>query len=178
MALDTGVTTWLMVSALLVMLMTPGVGFFYGGLVRKKNFISMIALSFVVLSLVSIQWILVGYSLAFGPDVGGFIGNLQYLGLNGVSANAGSAAYPPLIYMVFQLFFASVTITIVTSAVAERIKLTSFIVFVLVWLTVVYCPLAHWAWGGGWAQQMGLIDFPAGQLSRSVRDLPRLRWHL
>lgn len=162
MALDTGVTTWLMVSALLVMLMTPGVGFFYGGLVRKKNFISMIALSFIVLSLVSIQWILVGYSLAFGPDVGGIIGNLQYLGLSGVSADAGTAAYPPLVFMVFQLFFAAVTMTIVTSAVAERIKLTSFIVFVLVWVTIVYCPLAHWAWGGGWAQQMGLIDFAGG----------------
>jgi ammonium transporter len=162
MALDTGVTTWLMVSALLVMLMTPGVGFFYGGLVRKKNFISMIALSFIVLSLVSIQWILFGYSLAFGPDVGGFIGNLQYLGLTGVSADAGSAAYPPLIYMVFQLFFAAVTITIVTSAVAERIRLSSFILFVLVWVTVVYCPIAHWAWGGGWAQQMGMIDFAGG----------------
>jgi Amt family ammonium transporter len=162
MALDTGVTTWLMVSALLVMLMTPGVGFFYGGLVRKKNFISMIALSFLVLALTSIQWIIVGYSLAFGSDIGGFIGSLQYLGLAGVSANAGTAAYPPLVYMVFQLFFASVTLTIVTSAVAERVKLTSFIVFALIWLTVVYCPLAHWAWGGGWAQQMGLIDFAGG----------------
>ena len=162
MALDTGVTTWLMVSALLVMLMTPGVGFFYGGLVRKKNFISMIALSFLVLALTSIQWILVGYSLAFGSDIGGFIGSLQYLGLAGVSASAGTAAYPPLVYMVFQLFFASVTLTIVTSAVAERVKLTSFIAFALIWLTVVYCPLAHWAWGGGWAQQMGLIDFAGG----------------
>jgi Amt family ammonium transporter len=94
--------------------------------------------------------------------VGGVIGNLQYLGLNGVSANAGTAAYPPLVYMVFQLFFASVTLTIVTSAVAERVKLTSFIVFALIWLTVVYCPLAHWAWGGGWAQQMGMIDFAGG----------------
>jgi Amt family ammonium transporter len=163
MALDTGVTTWLMVSALLVMLMTPGVGFFYGGLVRKKNFISMIALSFLVLALTSIQWILVGYSLAFGSDIGGFIGSLQYLGLAGVSASAtGTATYPPLVYVAFQLFFASVTLTIVTSAVAERVKLTSFIVFALIWLTVVYCPLAHWAWGGGWAQQMGLIDFAGG----------------
>jgi len=162
MALDTGVTTWLMVSALLVMLMTPGVGFFYGGLVRRKNFISMIALSFLVLALTSIQWILVGYSLAFGNDIGGVIGGLQYLGLNGVSATAGTAAYPPLVYMAFQLFFASVTLTIVTSAVAERVKLTSFIIFALLWLTIVYCPLAHWAWGGGWAQQMGLIDFAGG----------------
>jgi len=162
MALDTGVTCWLMVSAILVMLMTPGVGFFYGGLVRKKNFISMIALSFVVLSLVSVQWILFGYSLAFGHDIGGFIGNLEYIGLNGVSADAGTGTYPPLIFMMFQLFFASVTIAIVTSAVAERIRLSSFIVFVLVWLTVVYCPVAHWVWGGGWASQFGLIDFAGG----------------
>jgi len=162
MAMDTGVTCWLMVSAVLVMLMTPGVGLFYGGLVRKKNFISMIALSFVGLALASIQWILFGYSLAFGPDVGGIIGNLDYAGLAGVSAEAGTGTYPPLVFMAFQLFFAAVTITIVTSAVAERIKLSSFIVFCLVWLTFVYCPLAHWAWGGGWAQQMGLIDFAGG----------------
>jgi Amt family ammonium transporter len=162
MALDTGVTSWLMVSAILVMLMTPGVGFFYGGLVRKKNFISMIALSFVILALVSIHWVLIGYSLAFGPDIGGIIGNLDFVGLNGVSADAGSGTYPPLLFMVFQLFFAAVTVTIVTSAVAERIKFSSFIVFVLVWLTIVYCPLAHWAWGGGWAQRLGLIDFAGG----------------
>jgi Amt family ammonium transporter len=162
MVLDTGVTTWLMVSAILVMLMTPGVGFFYGGLVRKKNFISMIALSFVVLALVSIHWVLIGYSLAFGQDIGGIIGNLNFIGLNGVSAEAGSGTYPPLIYMAFQLFFAAVTVTIVTSAVAERIKFSSFIVFVLVWLTLVYCPLAHWAWGGGWASKLGLIDFAGG----------------
>jgi Amt family ammonium transporter len=160
--MDTGVTSWLMVSAVLVMLMTPGVGLFYGGLVRKKNFISMIALSFVSLALASIHWILLGYSLAFGPDVGGFIGGLDYVGLAGVSGDAGSGLYPPLLFMVFQLFFASVTITIVTSAVAERIKFTSFIVFCLVWLTVVYCPIVHWAWGGGWAQQLGLIDFAGG----------------
>jgi ammonium transporter, Amt family len=162
MALDTGVTTWLMVSAILVMLMTPGVGFFYGGLVRKKNFISMIALSFVVLALVSVHWILIGYSLAFGQDIGGLIGNLDFVGLNGVSAHAGSGTYPPLVFMVFQLFFAAVTVTIVTSAVAERIKFSSFIVFVLLWLTLVYCPLAHWAWGGGWASNLGLIDFAGG----------------
>jgi Amt family ammonium transporter len=94
--------------------------------------------------------------------VGGVIGNLNYLGLAGVSADAGTGTYPPLVFMMFQLFFAAVTITIVTSAVAERIRFSSFIVFCLVWLTVVYCPLAHWAWGGGWAQKMGLIDFAGG----------------
>jgi Amt family ammonium transporter len=163
MALDTGTTTlWLMISAALVMLMTPGVGLFYGGLVRKKNIISVIALSFVVLALVSIQWMVLGYSLAFGPDVGGFIGNLDFVGLNGVSMNPGVHGYPPLIYMMFQLFFASVTLTIVTSGVAERVKLSSFIIFALIWTTLVYCPLAHWAWGGGWAQQLGLLDFAGG----------------
>jgi len=119
------------------MLMTPGVGLFYGGLVRKKNFISMIALSFVSLALASIHWVLIGYTLAFGPDVGGFIGNLDYLGLAGVSADAGTGTYPPLVFMIFQLFFAAVTITIVTSATAERIKFSSYIVFCLVWLTLV-----------------------------------------
>jgi len=162
MAMDTGVTCWLMVSAVLVMLMTPGVGIFYGGLVRKKNFISMIALSFVSLALAGVHWTLIGFSLAFGPDVGGFIGNLDYIGLAGVSADAGTGTYPPLVFMMFQLFFAAVTITVVTSATAERIKFSSYIVFCLVWLTLVCCPIAHWAWGGGWAQQMGLIDFAGG----------------
>jgi Amt family ammonium transporter len=162
MALDTGVTCWLLVSAVLVMLMTPGVGLFYGGLVRKKNIIAMIALSFVCLAVTSVHWVLIGYSLAFGPDIGGFIGNLDYLGLAGVSADATTAAYPEMVFMVFQLFFAAVTITIVTSAVAERIRLSSFIVFSLLWLTLVYCPIAHWAWGGGWAQSWGLIDFAGG----------------
>jgi ammonium transporter, Amt family len=162
MALDTGVTTWLMVSAALVMLMVPGVGLFYAGLVRRKNIISMIALSFVVLAVVSIYWMIIGYSLAFGPDIGGFIGNLDYAFLNGVQMVAGENGYAPLVFMVFELFFAAVTLTIITSGVAERIRLSSFIVFMLLWMTFVYCPLAHWAWGGGWAQSMGLLDFAGG----------------
>ena len=162
MALDTGVTTWLLVSAALVMLMVPGVGLFYAGLVRRKNIISMIALSFVVLAVVSIFWMVIGYSLAFGPDIGGVIGNLDYAFLNGVGTEAGENAYPPLGFMVFQLFFAAVTLTIITSGVPERVRLSSFIVFMLLWATFVYCPLAHWAWGGGWAQSMGLLDFAGG----------------
>jgi Amt family ammonium transporter len=151
-----------MVSAALVMLMVPGVGLFYAGLVRRKNIISMIALSFVVLAVVSIFWMVIGYSLAFGPDIGGVIGNLDYAFLNGVGTEAGENAYPPLGFMVFQLFFAAVTLTIITSGVAERVRLSSFIVFMLLWATFVYCPLAHWAWGGGWAQSMGLLDFAGG----------------
>jgi len=162
MALDTGVTIWLMVSAALVMLMIPGVGLFYAGLVRRKNIISMIALSFVALAVVSIYWMVIGYSLAFGPDIGGIIGNLDYAFLNGVSMNAGEKGYAPLVFMVFQLFFAAVTLTIITSGVAERVRISSFIVFMLLWMTFVYCPLAHWAWGGGWAQSMGLLDFAGG----------------
>jgi Amt family ammonium transporter len=164
MALDSGATAWILASTALVMLMTPGVGFFYGGLVRKKNFISMITLSFVAFALVSIQWVMLGYSLAFGPDVGGFIGNLDFLGLNGVGMEAGSysPAVPGLLYMVFQLVFASVTMAIVTSAFAERIKFSAYLVFALLWTTIVYDPLAHWVWGGGWAAQFGSIDFAGG----------------
>jgi len=164
MALDSGATAWILASTALVMLMTPGVGFFYGGLVRKKNFISMITLSFVAFALVSIQWVILGYSLAFGPDVGGFIGNLDFLGLNGVGMDPGSysMAIPGLLYMVFQMVFATVTMAIVTSAFAERIKFSAYLVFALLWTTIVYDPLAHWVWGGGWAAQFGSIDFAGG----------------
>ncbi len=165
MALDSGAIAWVLASTALVMIMTPGVGFFYGGLVRKKNFIDMITLSFVAFALVSIQWVLIGYSLAFGPDIGGFVGNLSNLGLNGVSMNAPgpySALIPGMLYMVFQLVFATVTMAIVTSGFAERIKFSSYLVFALIWTTIVYDPLAHWVWGGGWTSQFGSIDFAGG----------------
>jgi ammonium transporter, Amt family len=164
MAIDSGATAWILASTALVMIMTPGVGLFYGGLVRKKNFIDMITLSFVAFALVSIQWVLIGYSLAFGPDVGGFVGNLSNLGLNGVGMDPGpySAAVPGLLYMVFQLVFATVTMAIVTSGFAERIKFSSYIVFAAIWTTIVYDPLAHWVWGGGWTAQFGAIDFAGG----------------
>jgi len=164
MAIDSGATAWILASTALVMLMTPGVGLFYGGLVRKKNFISMITLSFVAFALVSIQWVLFGFSLAFGPDVGGFIGNLQYLGLNNVGLNPGpySPLVPAMLYMVFQLVFATVTMAIVTSGFAERVKFSSYLVLALLWTTIVYDPLAHWVWGGGWSSQFGAIDFAGG----------------
>jgi Amt family ammonium transporter len=164
MAIDSGATAWILASTALVMIMTPGVGLFYGGLVRKKNFINMITLSFVAFALVSIQWVLFGYSLAFGPDVGGFIGNLQYLGLNNVGMAPGpySPVIPGLLYMVFQLVFATVTMAIVTSGFAERIKFSSYLIFAALWTTIVYDPLAHWVWGGGWSSQFGAIDFAGG----------------
>jgi Amt family ammonium transporter len=144
------------------MLMTPGVGFFYGGLVRKKNFISMVALSFIAFALVSIQWIIIGYSLAFGPDVSGIIGSLEYVGLNNVPFDAPGLPYPPMLFMMYQLTFAAVTLAIVTSGMAERIKLSAFLIFGLIWITVVYEPVAHWVWGGGWAASMGFLDFAGG----------------
>src|SRR5512137_64925 len=168
MAIDSGTTAWILAATALVMIMTPGVGFFYGGLVRRKNLISMITLSFVAFALVSIQWVLIGYSLAFGNDpsnsLNGFIGNLQYLGLNNVGMDPGpySTAIPGLLYMVFQLVFATVTMAIVTSGFAERIKFSAYLVFALVWTTIVYDPLAHWVWGGGWAAQFGALDFAGG----------------
>jgi len=150
------------------MIMTPAVGFFYGGLVRRKNLISMITLSFVAFALVSIQWVVIGYSLAFGNDpaspVNAFIGNLQYLGLNNVGMDPGaySKDIPGLLYMVFQLVFATVTMAIVTSGIAERVKFSAYIIFALLWTTIVYDPLAHWVWGGGWAAQFGALDFAGG----------------
>jgi ammonium transporter, Amt family len=150
------------------MIMTPGVGFFYGGLVRRKNLISMITLSFVAFALVSIQWVVIGYSLAFGNNPAGslnaFIGDLQYLGLSNVGLEAGpySAAIPGLLFMVFQLVFATVTMAIVTSGIAERVKFSAYLVFALIWTTIVYDPLAHWVWGGGWAAQFGALDFAGG----------------
>ncbi|MCX6695973.1 MAG: ammonium transporter, partial [Methanoregula sp.] len=168
MAIDSGATAWILASTALVMLMTPAVGFFYGGLVRRKNFISMITLCFVAFALVSIQWVVVGYSLAFGNDpansVNGFIGNLQYLGLNNVGMEPGpySPAIPGMLFMVFQLVFATVAMAIVTSGIAERVKFSAYLVFALLWTTIVYDPLAHWVWGGGWAAQFGALDFAGG----------------
>jgi Amt family ammonium transporter len=166
MAISSGDTAWLLASTALVMLMTPGVGFFYGGLVRRKNLVSMITLSLVAFALISIQWVLYGYSLAFGPDIGGIIGGLNFVGLRGIGLDAstvpGTSGVPALLYMIFQLVFATVTLAIVTSVFAERVKLSSFIIFGLLWSTLVYDPLAHWVWGGGWLAQLGALDFAGG----------------
>jgi Amt family ammonium transporter len=162
MVLDSGDTAFILVATAMVMLMIPGVGLFYGGLVRKKDVVSMIGLSFLALALVSVQWVLVGYSLSFGTDILGFIGGLDFLGLRGVGMDTGDATIPGLLFMAFQLVFAGITLAIITSAVAERVRIGSFIVFGLLWTTLVYDPLAHWAWGGGWAGQLGALDFAGG----------------
>ncbi len=162
MVIDSGDTAWILVATALVMLMTPGVGLFYGGLVRKKNVILMIGLSFIAFAIVSIQWILIGYSLSFGDDVGGFIGDAGYIGLKGIGVDDDYGTIPELVFIMFQLVFAAVTLAILTSCVAERVKISSFIVLGLLWTTFVYDPLAHWVWGGGWLADLGTLDFAGG----------------
>jgi len=164
LVLNTGDTAWVLVATAMVMLMTPGVGLFYGGLVRKKTVVSMIGLSFLAFALVSVQWVLFGYSLSFGSDVAGIVGGFNYYALNGIGlAEAPLASnIPHLLYVAFQLTFAAVTLAILTSAVAERVKISSFIMLALLWTTLVYDPLAHWVWAGGWLAQMGALDFAGG----------------
>jgi Amt family ammonium transporter len=165
--IDTGDTAWVLVSTALVLLMTaPGVALFYGGMVRSKNALSTVMQSFVILCLISVQWVLWGYSLAFGPDIGGIIGSLAWVGLNGVGTtpNADYAAtIPHQAFMLFQMMFAVITPALITGAFAERIKFKSFLLFTLLWATFIYDPLAHWVWGvGGWVRNLGALDFAGG----------------
>jgi ammonium transporter, Amt family len=163
---DKGDTAWILTSSALVLMMTiPGLFLFYGGLVRSKNVLGTIMQSFVVVALISIQWVLWGYSLAFGPDIGGWIGSLGWVGLNNVGATPNpdyAATIPHQAFMVFQMMFAIITPALITGAVAERAKFATFIVFVLLWATFVYDPLAHWVWGKGWMGAMGALDFAGG----------------
>jgi Amt family ammonium transporter len=165
-AINTGDTAWLLVSTALVILMTPALGFFYAGLVRHKNVLGTIMHSFFILCLISVQWVLWGYTLAFGPDIGGIIGGLDWIGLNGVGQepNADYAAtVPHLAFMAFQMAFAVITPALITGAFAERKRFKAFAVFSLLWATLVYDPLAHWVWGvGGWIRVMGALDFAGG----------------
>jgi Amt family ammonium transporter len=165
--IDTGDTAWVLVSTALVLAMTaPGVALFYGGMVRSKNALSTILQSFIILCMISIQWVLWGYSLAFGPDVGHIIGSLAWFGLNGVGVepNADYAAtIPHQAFMLFQMMFAVITPALITGAFAERIKFSAFILFTLLWATFIYDPLAHWVWGvGGWVRNLGALDFAGG----------------
>jgi Amt family ammonium transporter len=163
---DTGDTAWILISIALVMLMTPGLALFYGGMVRKKNALSTLMLSFIALAVISIQWILIGYSLAFAPSTSGLIGSLKWLGLNGVTQipNADYAAtIPHLAFMAFQLMFAIITPALISGALVDRVKFSSFMVFILLWATFVYDPVAHWVWGiNGWLRNLGALDFAGG----------------
>ncbi len=164
--IDSGDTAWLLSSAGLVLLMTPGLAFFYGGLVRKKNMLSILMQCFMAMCLVTVQWFFFGYSLAFGPDIGHFIGNLDWAFLKGVGADPNvdyAATVPHIAFMAFQLKFAIITPALIIGAFAERMKFSAFCVFTLLWATLVYSPVAHWVWGiGGFLREMGALDFAGG----------------
>ena len=159
-------TAWMLMSSALVLLMTPALAFFYGGLVRRKNFLSTIMMSFACLGLIGVLWVVYGYSLAFGPDKAGIIGGLDYFGLIGVGQTP-SAVYattiPQLAFMTFEAMFAVITVALITGAVVERIKFSALMLFSVLWFTLVYCPVAHWVWGsGGWLAKLGALDFAGG----------------
>jgi Amt family ammonium transporter len=164
--IDTGDTAWILISTALVMLMTPGLALFYGGMVRRKNVLGTLMHSFIAIALVSVQWVLFGYSLAFGPDVKGFIGSFAWAGLNGVGLAPNpdyAATVPHLAFMAYQMMFAVITPALISGAFAERMKFSSYLVFALLWTTLVYDPAAHWVWGvGGWLRHMGVLDFAGG----------------
>jgi ammonium transporter, Amt family len=166
MEINAGDTAWVLISTALVMLMTPALGFFYGGLVRRKNVLATIMHSFFILALISVQWVLWGYTLAFGPDQGGLIGGFDFLGLRGVGAEPNgtyAATIPHSAFMVFQMMFAVITPALITGAFAERKRFKAFVVFTLAWATFVYAPVAHWVWAdGGWLRKLGALDFAGG----------------
>ena len=167
-AINSGDTAWVLTCAALVMLMTPGLALFYGGLVRRKNVLSTIMHSIFILALVSVTWVLFGFTLAFGKDVNGWgiIGGLDYIGLHGVGKDP-LTQYAPTIpgsaYMAFQMMFAVITPALITGAFAERKRFKAFVLFSLLWTLIVYSPIAHWVWGdGGWLRGMGVLDFAGG----------------
>ena len=165
-AINSGDTAWVLISSALVMLMTPGLALFYGGLVRNKNVLGTIMQSFIVIGLISVLWVIAGYSLAFGPDHGHFIGGLDWFGLRGVGqepSDTYATTIPHQVFMVFQMMFAVITPALITGAFAERAKFSTFLVFMAIWSLAVYAPIAHWVWAsGGWLRERGALDFAGG----------------
>jgi Amt family ammonium transporter len=161
---NTGDTAFMLIATALVMFMTPGLALFYGGLVRSKNVLATIMQSFICLGLISIVWVLFGYSLAFGPDVGGFIGNLDWALLKGIGLEPGpySETIPDLLFVAFQMMFAIITPALITGAFAERMKFSAYLLFAVLWSVLVYLPVCHWVWGGGWIGAHGALDFAGG----------------
>ena len=161
--IDPSAVAWVLAATALVMLMTPAVGFFYGGLVRRKNLISTIVQTLTIFAVVSLVWALWGYSEAFAPSINGIIGDLSKVGLNGVgAAPLGNQVIPELEYFAFQLKFAAITPALIIGAFAERIRFKALLIFTVAWVTFIYAPIAHWVWGGGWLQSLGVEDFAGG----------------
>jgi Amt family ammonium transporter len=161
-------TVFVFVSTVLVLVMTPALALFYGGMVRKKNVLSTTVHSYAAIAIVSVQWVLFGYTLSFGNDIKGILGNLRFLGLKGVGFAPNSnyaATIPHEAFMMFQMMFAIITVALVSGSIAERMKSMAFILFIVLWTTIVYDPLAHWVWGvGGWIHTMGALDFAGGDV--------------
>jgi len=166
MAINAADTAWILISAAMVMLMTPALSLFYGGMVRRKNLLSTMMMSFAIIGVVGVLWVIYGYSLAFGTDHAGIIGGFNFLGLNGVGQEPSSVyatTVPQLAYMIYQGMFAVITVALITGAVVERMKFSSLLVFGVVWFTLVYIPVTHWVWGaGGWLAKLGVLDFAGG----------------
>ncbi len=163
--MDSGDTAFMLIATAMVMLMTPGLALFYSGLVRSKNVLSTTMQSFVCMGVITVIWVLYGYSMAFGPDVGHFVGNLDFVGLKNVGLTPGpySDTIPDLLFCAFQLMFAIITPALITGAIAERMKFSAYLLFIVFWATFVYFPICHWVWGqGGWLGEMGALDFAGG----------------
>jgi Amt family ammonium transporter len=162
-ALDSGDTAWIIVSTALVMMMTPaGLALFYGGMSRYKNLLNTFAMTIVAYCLASVIWMMWGYSLAFGPDKGGLIGGLSHFFMAGITVESISGTIPTYVFALFQMTFACITVALVLGSVVDRMKFSSWIVFTVLWVTFIYCPIAHWVWGGGWMGAMGALDFAGG----------------
>jgi ammonium transporter, Amt family len=161
--IDTGDTAWLIVSTALVMMMTPaGLALFYGGMSRHKNLLNTLAMTFVSYCLASVLWVMWGYTLAFGPSKAGIIGGLNHFFLSGISVDSVNGTIPTFVFVLFQMTFAGITVALVLGSIVDRMKFSAWIVFTVLWLTCVYAPVAHWAWGGGWMGSMGVLDFAGG----------------
>jgi ammonium transporter, Amt family len=163
--IDSGDTAWMIVSTALVMMMTPaGLALFYGGLSRYKNLLNTIAMTVAAYCLTSLIWVVWGYSLAFGPDRAGIIGGLSHWMLAGIGPASVSGTIPAYVFVLFQMTFAGITVALVLGSVVDRMKFSAWLVFTLLWVTLVYCPIAHWVWGGGWMAEMGALDFAGGNV--------------
>ncbi|MDR3290814.1 MAG: ammonium transporter [Methanobrevibacter sp.] len=173
--LSSGDTSWVLISTILVLLMSiPGIIFFYGGLAKKKNMLNTMFLTLIAFSIVSIIWIVYGYQLAFGSTINGLIGNPFNLFLSGIGINDLHGTIPTVVYIAFQLTFAGITASLVSGAVVGRMKFSAWIIFISLWMTTVYIPIAHWVWGGGWLQEMGVIDFAGGTVVETCSGLSAL----
>jgi Amt family ammonium transporter len=160
--INSGDTAWIIVATALVLMMTPALGFFYGGMVRRKNILSTLNLSFITIGLISIQWVVIGYTLAFGESVAGLIGGLNYIGLSGIGVEDVEGSIPKLLFVAFQMTFAIITPALISGTFVERIRFKVYLVFTLLWATLVYDPVCHWAWGGGIFARWGALDFAGG----------------